>query len=122
MSLNLEKNTIHHVEYVNNKQEWDNLIKSDKIIVCDFTATWCGPCKMIGPHFVKLAQNYINNNRVKFIKVDVDKNEEVSGICEISCMPTFQIWYNGNKIETWTGASSENLTLIQQKVEKLLKQ
>ena len=122
MSLKLEKNTEFKVEYVNNKQEWDNLMKSDKIIVCDFTATWCGPCKMIGPKFVKLAQNYSDNLKVEFLKIDVDKNEEVAALCEIECMPTFQVWYNGNKIETWTGASSENLKLIQQKIESILKQ
>ena len=121
MSLKLEKNTEFKLEYINNRQEWDDLSKSNKIIVCDFTATWCGPCKMISPQFVKLAENYSDNLKVEFFKIDVDKNEEVSALCEIECMPTFQVWHNGNKIETWTGASSENLKLIQQTVETLLK-
>jgi thioredoxin len=122
MSLKLEKNTEFKVEYINNRQEWDDLTKSNKIIVCDFTANWCGPCKMIGPKFVKLAQNYSDNLKVEFLKIDVDKNEEVAALCEIECMPTFQVWYNGKKLETWTGASSENLKLIQQKIESILKQ
>ena len=122
MSLKLEKNTKFKVEYINNRQEWDDLTKSNKIIVCDFTAPWCGPCKMIGPKFVKLAQNYSDNLKVEFLKIDVDKNEEVAALCEIECMPTFQVWYNGKKLETWTGASSENLKLIQQKIESILKQ
>lgn len=121
MSLNSNENKQFQVEYINNREDWDKLINSDNIIICDFTATWCGPCKMIGPEFVKLAKNYSENNKVTFVKVDVDKNEEVSGICEIECMPTFQAWYGGNKIDTWTGASSTNLKLIQQTIEKILK-
>ena len=121
MSLKLEKNTKFEVAYINNRQEWDNLLKLNKIIVCDFTATWCGPCIQIGPEFVKLAENYSDNLKVEFFKIDVDKNEEVSTLCEIECMPTFQVWYNGNKVDTWEGGSSEILKLIQQTVESLLK-
>ena len=106
---------------VKDKNEWDNLISKYDIVVCDFTATWCGPCKMIGPEFKKLAYNYKNNSRVLFVKIDVDENSEVSEMCEITCMPTFQIWNKGDKVKVLTGASHENLVLIQTTVEKLLK-
>ena len=110
------------VSYIKNKEEWESLQMDGKIVICDFTATWCGPCKMIGPEFEKLAYNYKNNSQLSFVKIDVDKNSEVSEICDIVCMPTFQIWNKGTKVKVLTGASHENLILIQNIVEKLLKE
>ena len=51
-----------------NKQEFDELIKNEKVLV-DFFATWCGPCKMIGPNIEKLAEE---NADATVIKIDVD--------------------------------------------------
>ncbi|KAH9366721.1 hypothetical protein HPB48_008778 [Haemaphysalis longicornis] len=59
----------------------------DKLVVVDFYATWCGPCKMIEP-FLK-QQSEIYKDQVVFLKVDVDENEEIASQYEISCMPTF---------------------------------
>merc|ERR1712006_49985 len=65
----------------------------DKLVVIDFTATWCGPCQRIAPVFVKLAEEMPD---VVFVKVDVDENEETAGSCGISCVPTFQ-FYKGRE-------------------------
>jgi thiol-disulfide isomerase/thioredoxin len=51
-----------------------------------FTASWCPPCKMIGPVFEKMAPEY---PEIKFLKVDVDENPEAAGKFQISSVPTF---------------------------------
>ncbi|XP_035004476.1 thioredoxin [Hippoglossus stenolepis] len=79
----------------------------DKLVVVDFTATWCGPCKQISPVFVKMAAD---NPGVVFLKVDVDDAEEVSALCEIKCMPTFIFYRTGKKVDELSGANSEKLS------------
>jgi len=78
----------------------------DKLVVVDFTATWCGPCQKIGPYFAELAGEYPD---VVFVKVDVDENDEVAQECGISAMPTFQAYKNGAKVAEMVGASEDKL-------------
>ncbi|XP_008281601.1 thioredoxin b [Stegastes partitus] len=87
----------------------------DKLVVVDFTATWCGPCKQIGPEFVKLA-GLPENANVVFLKVDVDEAEDVSAQCGIKCMPTFYFYKNGKKVDEFSGANPQTL---KEKVEAL---
>ncbi|XP_041840986.1 thioredoxin [Melanotaenia boesemani] len=87
----------------------------DKLVVVDFTATWCGPCKQIAPEFVKLSEDPENKN-VIFLKVDVDEAEDVSGHCQINCMPTFHFYKNGQKVAEFSGA---NLATLKEKVTTL---
>ncbi|XP_066537319.1 thioredoxin b [Hoplias malabaricus] len=86
------------------------LIKAgDKLVVVDFTATWCGPCRMIGPKFKELSEKPENAN-VVFLKVDVDDASDVAAHCEIKCMPTFHFYKNGKKIDEFSGANVDLLT------------
>ena len=62
------------------------------LVVVDFTATWCGPCKQIGPKFHAMADEFTG---VVFASVDVDANSEVSQECDVKCMPTFQFFRSG---------------------------
>ena len=66
-----------------------------KLIVIDFFATWCGPCKMIAP---KLEQMDKDMDNVVFLKVDVDEAEDVAQEYNISAMPTFVFLKNGQKV------------------------
>uniref|UniRef100_A0AAQ4S013 Thioredoxin domain-containing protein n=1 Tax=Gasterosteus aculeatus aculeatus TaxID=481459 RepID=A0AAQ4S013_GASAC len=90
--------------------EFHQILKDsgDKLVVVDFTATWCGPCKMIAPIFVKEAAKPENKN-VVFLKVDVDDCEDVSKECGISCMPTFHFYKNGAKVFEFSGANVDTL-------------
>jgi len=89
------------------KADFDkHLAGTDKLVVVDFTATWCGPCQRIAPVFVKLAEEMPD---VSFIKVDVDENEETSAACGISCMPTFQFYKGGKKVHEFSGASEDKI-------------
>lgn len=84
----------------------------DKLVVVDFYATWCGPCKMIEP-FLK-QQSEIFKDEVVFLKVDVDENEEIASQYEISCMPTFLFIKKREKVDEISGANKE---MIQQMLE-----
>eukprot|EP00064_Thunnus_orientalis_P018411 superscaffoldBa00004239_g18510 len=105
------------VKEVKDLDEFRLLLKEagTKLVVVDFTATWCGPCRMIGPEFVKLSEKPENSN-VVFLKVDVDKAPDVSSSCGIKCMPTFHFYKNGEKVYEFSGADLQTLT---KKVEEL---
>ena len=78
------------------------------LIICYFTATWCGPCKQISPVVDNIAEN---NEHIRVIKVDVDECEDVSEYCKIDCMPTFK-FYKSNNIEpvhSFSGADNNEL-------------
>ena len=86
------------MKYLATKAEFDECLKNagDKTVCIDFTATWCPPCKMIGPKFEAMEPDFPN---VVLVKCDVDANSETAQHCGISCMPTFQFWKNGKQID-----------------------
>ena len=87
-------------------ENWKLLYNSDKKIIVDFTATWCGPCQRIAPIFKELSVEYKD---ILFIKVDVDEFEEVAEQMEVSCMPTFLFLKNKNIIYRLEGADDTKL-------------
>ena len=78
----------------------------DKLVVVDFFATWCVPCKKIAPYLEELAEG---NENVVFLKVDVDVLEETAADQDIAAMPTFLFFKNGAKVDEVVGASTEKL-------------
>ena len=95
-------------EYIKTYKEFQNLLEknADKLVVVDFTATWCGPCQTIAPYFEKLSETY---KEAVFVKVDVDENDETSEHCGIQGMPTFQFYRKQKKIDQIVGANKKNL-------------
>ena len=80
----------------------DTYVKNDApLTVLYFTATWCGPCKAIAPAVQALADKYPN---VNFYKIDVDELEELTMHAGVNCMPTFQLYKNGENVQTLEGA------------------
>jgi len=96
------------VPMLETKEAFDKALKEagDKLVVVDFTASWCGPCQRIAPVFVKLAEVMTD---VVFVKVDVDENEETAQACGISAMPTFQFYKSGAKVHGFSGASEDKI-------------
>merc|ERR1712035_73033 len=90
------------VRQVETLEEFNAILKEagDKLVVVDFTASWCGPCKQIGPHFEKLS-NEAENKNVIFLKVEVSEH------CGIQCMPTFMFFKNGSKVFEFSGANND---------------
>ena len=87
-------------------EEYTKCIAENALVVIDFTATWCGPCKMVGPKFVELAPEF---PKVVFVKIDVDENADAAEACGISAMPTFQFYKDGKKVSEVVGASIEKV-------------
>lgn len=94
------------LQHVEKLEDFENLLKSNKMLAVDFFAVWCGPCQFIGPVFAEQSKNF---PEVKFIKVDVDKSEDISRKYEIECMPTFIFFKDGNIFERMSGANQNKL-------------
>merc|ERR1739847_119477 len=103
------KNKVQMVAQLKTKAEFDqcHADAGDKLVVVDFTATWCPPCQMIAPKFAALAEEL--GDEVVMCKVDVDENAETAEACGISCMPTFQYYKDGKKVDELQGASEDEL-------------
>lgn len=78
-----------------------------KVVVVDFYAVWCGPCKMIAPKIEEYQA--ANSTSVVLLKVNVDDCEDIAADMGISAMPTFHIYKNGNKVDELVGANFESL-------------
>ncbi|GMH90231.1 hypothetical protein TrVE_jg12085 [Triparma verrucosa] len=79
---------------------------SDALIVMDFTASWCGPCKMIAPFYHELSSKY---GSVIFLSVDVDVCPDVAANYDVSAMPTFVFLKGGEVVDRLQGANGERL-------------
>ncbi|PBK93433.1 thioredoxin [Armillaria gallica] len=88
--------------------DFRKIIDGPKPVVVDFWATWCGPCKMIGPVFKKLAERP-EFAGVEFYTVDADEQPDIMDEVQVSSMPTFLAFKDGNKIGTSIGAIPKNL-------------
>ncbi|KAE9369103.1 thioredoxin-domain-containing protein [Stipitochalara longipes BDJ] len=87
-----------------------NKLKANPLLVIDFYATWCGPCKVISPVFDKLAKPHDSSTSIIFAKCDVDKAKDVAQACNITAMPTFQFFKQGKKVDEVKGADPQQLT------------
>ncbi|KAM7165842.1 thioredoxin domain-containing protein 8-like isoform 1-T1 [Macrochelys suwanniensis] len=85
-----------------------------KLVVVDFSAKWCGPCKAISPVIHDLAVRYDN---VMFCSVDIDRAEDVANSCKIVAMPTFQMFKKMEKIFEITGT---DIRKLETKIEELM--
>ncbi|RDX94376.1 hypothetical protein CR513_23250, partial [Mucuna pruriens] len=95
---------------VHTVQSWEQHLQkgkdSKKLIVVDFTASWCGPCRFIGPILAEIARN---TPEVIFLKVDVDELRTVSENWSIEAMPTFLFLKEGKLVDKLVGARKEDL-------------
>jgi len=91
---------------VNGKEQWQNeVLNSDKPVFVDFWAEWCGPCRIVSPTVEELSKEY--NDKVNFVKVNVDKNNELASKYNVFSIPTLAIFRNGKIIAQTAGAASK---------------
>ena len=79
------------------------VLKSDKPVLVDFWATWCGPCRMLGPVIEELATEY--EGRVVVGKVDVDNNQEFAAKYGVRNIPTVLVFKDGEVVGRQVGAA-----------------
>lgn len=77
------------------------VIESDKPVVVDFWAQWCGPCKKLSPIIEDLAEEY--GDRITFAKVDLDKERDLGAMFQILSIPTVLIFNEGKKVDEFNG-------------------
>lgn len=92
-----------------NNEDFNEGIK-DKLVLVDFYATWCGPCRMMHPIIEEVAKE----ENIKVIKVDVDKHDELARNYGIMSIPTIILFQNGNLVEKNIGfiPKEQLLTMI----------
>ena len=92
------------VLHITDDQFEAEVIKSDKPVLVDFWAPWCGPCKMVGPIIESLAEKM---DSVKFCKVDIDQNVEWASKLKVMSIPTMVIYKDGEVMASQIGALPE---------------
>ena len=95
------------LKHINNVAEYEEAIKEGVVLV-DFFATWCGPCKMLSPLLEEIAEE---NPNINILKIDVDEVSELAVRYGIQAIPTLMLFKNGQRIETRMGYQNKNQLL-----------
>lgn len=90
---------------INDVSQFDSVIASNKVVMVDFWATWCGPCRMLMPTIEKLAEEA--DGKYAVAKVNVDENEELTSRYGLVSIPTLLFFSNGELVEKSVGVKSE---------------
>lgn len=99
------ENSVIPVTSANFEQE---VLNSDKRVLVDFYADWCGPCKILSPRVAEIANE---NKDLKVVKINVDQNEDLARKYNISSMPTLLVIEKGKELNRAVGALSKSTVL-----------
>jgi thioredoxin 1 len=92
------------------------LQNSETPVLVDFFAEWCGPCKMMSPIVESLAQEY--KGKLKVIKIDIDKNQELAQNLQIKGVPTFMLFEKGES--KWRKSGAMPLNVLKQELNDFI--
>lgn len=92
---------------------FNELIGSQKLVLVDFSAAWCGPCKMLAPILKQVKEEL--GNTIKIIKIDVDKNQTLASQNQVMGVPTLILYKDGKQVWRQSGVlqKQELVQLIQ---------
>ncbi|XXH01071.1 hypothetical protein Hte_007422 [Hypoxylon texense] len=91
----MSSNILHHVSSL---AELQALFASTTYVAVDFYADWCGPCKVIAPHYEALAKQHSVPKVLAFAKVDVDRAQDAARALGVTAMPTFLFFKDGRQV------------------------
>ncbi len=94
----------------------NEVLQTDKLVIIDFWAEWCGPCKMVGPIIEQISEEY--KDKVVVGKLDVDSNDVTTSTYGIRNIPTVLFIKNGTVVDKVVGAAPKSV--FTEKIEKLL--
>ncbi|KAL3531593.1 hypothetical protein ACH5RR_005114 [Cinchona calisaya] len=109
--------SVHNVEFaggnvhlITTKESWDQKLtearRDGKIVIANFSASWCGPCRMIAPFYCELSEKHPS---LMFLTLDVDELTEFSTSWDIKATPTFFFLKDGQQIDKLVGANKPEL-------------
>jgi len=99
------------------KDSWDSeVLQAKGLVMVDFWAAWCGPCRMVSPIVDELSREYAG--RVKVLKLNTDENPEIAGRYQIMGIPTLMFFKDGKVVDKLVGALSKSQ--YKEKIESLL--
>ena len=84
----------------------EKVLKSDKPVVVDFWAEWCGPCRMVSPILEELSNEH--GDKIAFVKLNVDENPQVAASYRITSIPTLNVYSGGQVVKQIIGAKPKS--------------
>jgi thioredoxin len=102
---------------IEGKKFQEEVVRSEKPVVVDFYADWCGPCRIVEPIIHQLSKEY--DGKIKFVKVDTDANQELAMQFGIMSIPTIMLFSKGKVEEIVIGAVPA--AVLKSKIDKLTK-
>ncbi|EOD50546.1 thioredoxin [Neofusicoccum parvum] len=96
--------------HIESPEQFNSLLSSSRIVVVDFYADWCGPCKAIAPLYEQLSASLSRPNIITFTKVNTDTQQQVAQTYGITAMPTFMIFKNTREVSRIRGANAAQLS------------
>jgi len=88
---------------------FENIINSEKPVLIDFFATWCGPCKSLAPILKEVKDSL--GERITILKIDVDKNEQLASKYQVRGVPTMILYQKGNQLWRESGVLSKEVII-----------
>lgn len=95
-------------------EKFGDIIKSEKPVLVDFFATWCGPCKMMHPILEELHGKV--GEKARILTVDIDKNEELAALYRVQSVPTLMIFQGGEM--KWRASGVHSAADLEKELEK----
>ena len=95
-----QSSTLKNAAYVQ-ESDFESLVTDNSLVVVDFTAPWCGPCRVIAPLIDRLARDY--ENRATVVKVDIEQNKAIAKKFSVRSIPALLFFKDGELAETFVG-------------------